>query len=231
MTAIPEAFEPPSLGKAWGLSLKHFPAFLTVSLVSAVVAAIGYGIFGVLWYVVSELLLHGSSDSSGLAMITGYVVGGIAALPILVIWSLLLILFQAIPAIYFAKGEVVSVGRSFQLLMEKPWRYILAGALFGVILNVGLNLCYLPGLAVAVVGPVFINKIFTTDQGIMDALSSSFSAVYKSEHLWPFIFIQFLVGLVAIVACSCSCFILAFLFIPAASFYIQNVAYRRGILA
>ena len=231
MTAIPEAFEPPSLGKAWGLSLKHFPAFLTVALVSAVVAGIGYGIFGVLWFVVSELLLHASSDSSGLAMITGYVVGGIGSLPILVVWSLLLILFQAIPAIYFAKGEVVSIGRSFQILMEKPWRYIFAGALFGVILNVGLNLCYVPGIVVAMIGPVFINKIFTTDQDIVGALTSSFDAVYKSEHVWSFVFIQLLVGTIALVACSCSCFILAFLFVPASSFYIQNVAYRRGILS
>jgi hypothetical protein len=235
MTAIPEAFEPPSLGKAWGLSVKHLPAFLTVSIVSALVAGLAYGIFAVLGIAVfsifQSLAQNSSSDSAGLGILAGYVVGGIGALPLLVIWSLLLILLQAIPAIYFVKGEVVAIGQSFGLLMERPWRYILAGILFGIVLNVGLNLCYLPGLAVAIVGPVYINKIFTTDQGVVDAFSSSFSAVYRSEHLWPFIGVQFLVGIVAIVACSCSCLILAFLIIPAASFYVQNVAYRLGILS
>jgi len=146
------------------------------------------------------------------------------------IWALLVVLLSAIPAIYFAEGEVVTVGGAFKLLMSRPWRYIWAGLLFSIALFLG-NLLIVPGLAVAFVGPIYVNKVFTTNLGVIEAFTSSFSALFKSEHWLPFVGICILAGLVAQIAALCSCGLLGFLAIPAVSFYIQNVAYRRGILS
>lgn len=235
MTAIPEAFEPPSLGKAWGLSVKHLPAFLVLAIVVALLAGLAYVVYGLLTYVglaaVMSVMGSSSSDSVGVGLLVGQGVGGLGALPLVMLLSLLMVLFQAIPAVYFNKGEVITIGRSFGLIMERPWRYVWAGIVFSFAVLIGSFLCYLPGVAVALVAPVYTNKIFNSDQSVIDAFSSSFSAVYKSEHVWPFVGIQILVGLVVGLAYTCSCGLLGFLAIPAASFYVQNVAYRRGILA
>jgi hypothetical protein len=90
--------------------------------------------------------------------------------------------------------------------------------------------CILPGVAVALVTPVYVNKIFTTEMSILDAFSSSFQAVYRSENGWTFVGIQILAGIVVIVVSLCTCG-LGLLFAPAmAGFYVQNAAYRQGVL-
>jgi len=237
MTAIPEAFEPPSLGKACGLSVKHLPAFLVLAIVVALVGGLTVAVWMLLTYLgfgaANSIMGSSSSDPVGVGLLVGYGLGGLGAMPFLMLLSLLSVLFQAIPAVYFSKGEVITIGRSFGLIMERPWRYVWAGIVFTFAVAIGSFLCYIPGLAVAFVGPVYTNKIFNSDLAVMEAFSSSFSAVYKSEHLWPFIGIQILIGLVVSLVNLFSCGILGILFfliIPATSFYVQNVAYRSGIL-
>ena len=236
MTAIPAAFEPPSLGKAWDLTMKHFATFLVVAIAALVVGGIAYGVFAVLFYLGMTALSVAfgggafASDQMYAWMLGGYAFGAIGALPILMIWLLLVVLLSAIPAVYFAQGEVITVGGAFKLMMGRPWRYIWAGTLFSVAAFIG-NLLFIPGLAVAFVGPIYVNKVFTTNLGVFQAFTSSFSALFKSGHWLPFIGIQLLAGLIAYIAFSCSCGLLGFLAIPALSFYIQNVAYRRGILS
>lgn len=235
MTAIPAAFEPPSLGKAWDLSVKHLVTFLVVAVAALVVGGIAYLVMLLLGltssFALQAVIGSGSSDGASLAFLIGQAVGWIGSLPFVMIWCLLLVLLSAIPAVYFSTGEEITPAGAFKLLMQRPWHYIWAGIVFTVAVLVGSVLCYLPGLVVAFVGPVYINKIFTTELGAIEALRASFNAVYGSEHRWAFIGIQILVGLVAGIAYSCSCGLLGFLAIPAASFYIQNVAYRRGILS
>lgn len=237
MTAIPAAFEPPSFGKAWDLTVKHFATFLVLAIAAVVVGGIAYVLFGVLFYLgmtAISLVLgggYGSSDQVFTSVLGGYAFGAVGALPFVLIWALLVVLLSAIPAVYFADGEVVTVGGAFKLLMARPWRYILAGLVFSLALFVGNLLLFVPGLAVAFVGPIYVNKIFTTNLGVVEAFTSSFSALYKSEHWLPFVGICLLAGLIAQLASLCSCGLLGFMAIPAISFYIQNVAYRRGILS
>ena len=129
-----------------------------------------------------------------------------------------------------AMDETVTVDRAFRALLQRPWRYLLAGLLFTVVSVVGLFLCILPGVAVFLVTPVYVNKIFTTDRPILDAFSSSFQAVYRSENGWTFVGIELLAGLVVVVVSICTCG-LGLLVAPAvASFYVQNAAYRQGVL-
>lgn len=235
MTAIPAAFEPPSFSKAWDLTIKHFATFLVVAIAALVVGGIAYALVLLLGLVASlafqAVIGNASSDAQSLAFLLGQLVGWIGSMPFVLLWCLLLVLLSAIPAIYFTNGEVITPDAAFKLLLARPWRYIWAGIVISVATFIGSLLCYLPGLVVAFVGPVYINKVFTTDLGVIEAFKSSFAAVYGSEHRWAFIGIQILVMLIAGLAYSCSCGLLGFLAIPAASFYVQNVAYRRGILS
>lgn len=236
MTAIPAAFEPPSLGKAWDLTMKHFATFLVVAIAAAVIGGIAYGVFallGILGGTALSVAFGGNSansDQVATLFLGGYAFGGIGAFPFLLIWLLLVVLLSAVPAVYFAKGEVVTSGAALKLLWDRPWRYIWAGMVFSLAVFIG-NLLFIPGLAISFVGPVYVNKVFTTNLSVLDAFTSSFGAVYKSDQWLPFIGIQILAGLVAMIAYSCSCGLIGFLVIPALSFYIQNVAYRRGILS
>ena len=45
-------------------------------------------------------------------------------------------------------------------------------------MTIGFLLCILPGLAVALVTPVFVNRIFVADLGISEAFAQSFQVVY-----------------------------------------------------
>lgn len=231
MTAIPAAFEPPSLGKAWDLSVKHFATFLVLAIAVFLLGALGAGLVVLVACAFQAAL--GSPYGSSMPFVTGLAVGSIGALPVYMIAGLLGVLLSAIPAVYFATGEVITVSGAFKLVMQRPWRYLLAGMLFSAAYSIG-SILLVPGLAVLYVGPVYINKIFTTDLGVVQAFTSSFSALYKSDQWLGFVGIQILVSLVILVASICSLGLLSlvgFLVIPASSFYIQNVAYRRGILS
>lgn len=92
-------------------------------------------------------------------------------------------------------------------------------------------LCILPGIAVALVGPVYVNKVFTTDQPVLDAFGASFQAVYRSPKGLEFVGIELLTGLVVGVVSVVTCGLGALVAVPVASFYIQNVAYHRGVLS
>lgn len=257
MMAIPEAYEAASFSKAWDLTVKHFLTFLLVAVAAILIGGIGFLIVlfsGVLIGMFFNAASFSSQDAtiSNMALLVGQILRWIVSLPFSVIGQLLVVLLSAIPAVYFATGETIAPGAAFNLLLARPWRYILAGIVFGAAVLVGFFLCVLPAFAVGFVGPVYTNKIFTSDMGVFDALSSSFSDVYKSDQCWPFIGIQVVVALVGSLPYLCcvfpawtanavlplialpayvvsillvSCFVL-----PVSSFYLQNVAYRRGIL-
>jgi uncharacterized membrane protein len=122
------------------------------------------------------------------------------------------------------------VDGAFRTLLKRPWRYLLAGILFTIAAVVGTLFCVLPGIAVLLITPVYVNKIFTTEMSIFDAFSSSFQAVFRSEHGWAFVGIQVLAGLVVIVVSVCTCGLGILVAPPMASFYVQNAAYRQGVL-
>jgi hypothetical protein len=135
-----------------------------------------------------------------------------------------------VPAMYYATGETVAIVDAFKALFRRPWRYLIAGILFVVAVLVGFTFCFLPGIVVLLVAPVYVGKIFTTELSILAAFGSSFQAVYCSENSFTFVAIEIVVGLVVIAVSVFSCG-LGLLFAPSiASFYVQNAAYRQGVL-
>lgn len=105
------------------------------------------------------------------------------------------------------------------------------GVLFTVVAAVGFVLCILPGLAVTLVMPMYVNRVFLTDQPIPDAFSSSLQAVYGSPQGSVFAGIELLAWLPVLVVSVFTCFLGSLVAVPVASFYIQNAAYHREVLS
>ncbi len=232
IVAAPLAYEQPTLNKAWEAFVAHIPTILIIWIATAILAALGVGaqlLFTVLGNSLSGVSLGSAIDGSSSTTL-GMALGQLGQIPFSILSNLVAVLFAAVPAMYYATGETITVDRAFRALMARPWRYLLAGVLFTVVSVIGFLACILPGIAVALVTPVYVNKIFTTDMPILDAFSSSFQAVYRSENGWTFVGIELLAGLVVVVVSICTCGI-GLLVAPAvASFYVQNAAYRQGVL-
>ena len=223
--AAPIAFEPPSIQKAWQAFLQHIPVVLVSwvgSIVLSLLAVLAYGLI-----IVAMSAIIGSSDASlGL----GAVLAQLVQLPFSILASLLSVQLVAVPALYYERGEVVTISTAAQLLTGRWWRYVLAGLFFSLVTTIGFLLCILPGIAVALVTPVFVNRIFVTDMGIGEAFSQSFEVVYRSENGLSFVGLEVLTAVVAGLLALATCGLGAFVVIPMASFFLQNVAYERGLL-
>jgi hypothetical protein len=199
--------------------------FLVIWVGSIVVALLG-GLLSML-IVISVGGLGGSSES---AFSLGAILGQLTQIPFSILSSLLSVLMVAIPAVYYERGEVVTVGAAMALLRERFWRYVLAGLFFSIVMTIGLLLCVLPGLAVALVTPVFVNRIFVTEMTIGEAFSQAFQVVYRSENGMSFVGLEVLAAIVAALLTVLTCGLAGLVVIPMASFYLQNTAYQRGLL-
>jgi hypothetical protein len=199
--------------------------FLLIWVGSIVVALLG-GLLSML-IVISVGGLGGSSES---AFSLGAILGQLTQIPFSILSSLLSVLMVAIPAVYYERGEVVTVGAAMALLRERFWRYVLAGLFFSIVMTIGLLLCVLPGLAVALVTPVFVNRIFVTEMTIGEAFSQAFQVVYRSENGMSFVGLEVLAFIVTALSTVLTCGLAVLVVVPMASFYLQNSAYQRGLL-
>ena len=223
--AAPIAHEPPSIQKAWQAFLQHIPVLLVIWVGSILLSLLGVLAYALVIVVVSATL--GSSDA---ALGLGAVLAQLVQLPLTILASLLSVLLVAVPALYYERGEVVTISAALQLLTGRWWRYVLAGLFFSLATSIGFVLCILPGIAVALVTPVFVNRIFVTEMTIGEAFSQSFQVAYRSQNGLSFVGLEVLAGLVVGLLALVTCGLGVFVVIPMASFFLQNVAYERGLL-
>jgi hypothetical protein len=171
----------------------------------------------------------GSGSESALSLATA--LGQLGQVPFAILSSLVGVLFVAVPALYYERGEVISVQDAFAALLRRPLRYLLAGVFFSVVTAIGFVLCIVPGIVVALVMPIYVNRIFLTDQSITDAFAQSFQAAYGSEQGRSFVGIEILAWLLVLVVSVCTCGLGALLAVPVSSFYLQNAAYHKGVIS
>ncbi|WP_216916188.1 MULTISPECIES: hypothetical protein [unclassified Synechococcus] len=223
------AYEPPSISKAWDAFLAHIPTILLIWVVTIVIGVIGF----VVSLALTTLGVGLSSGAAGADSAAGLaaVLGNLVQLPFTILSNLVGVLFVAVPAMHYASGETIDAEAALRVLMHRPVRYILAGALFTIVAAIGFVLCILPGIAVTLVMPVYVNKIFLTDSPIPEAFSSSFQAVYGSPQGRIFAGIELLAWLLVLVVSVFTCFLGSLVAVPVATFYIQNAAYHRGVLS
>ncbi len=166
--ASPAATEQPTLNRAWQAFLAHVPTMLLIWVTTAVISAVGLAIY--LGVNLIVFAVAGGENMSDAASVTALAVGQLGQLPFSILSSLVGVLFTAVPALHYATGETIGIEAAFRALWARPWRYLLAGLLFSLAVVIGLLLCVLPGIAVALVMPVYVNKVFNTDLPVPDAL-------------------------------------------------------------
>ena len=233
IVAAPIAYEQPTLNKAWEVFVAHIPTILIIWIATAILTGLGVGaqlLFTLIGSSLSGASLESALEGGSQTPALGVLLGQLGQFPFTVLSGLVGVLFAAVPAMYYDSGETITVDRAFRVLLKRPWRYLLAGILFTVVFVIGLLVCILPGVAVALVAPVYVSKIFTTDMAILDAFSSSFQSVYRSANGWTFIGIQLLAIVVMVVVSICTCGLGILVAPPVAHFYVQNAAYRQGVL-
>ena len=219
------------LQTTWKIYKSHWKTFLALT---------GFIILAALIYAVLDTIL----SIVGLApiMYSDYEYVGTGALiasliirtPIYLIYlfvvSLLSVLYCVIPALYFKNQEIITWKVPYKVLKENFRRYLLAGILFNVCVLIGLLLCIIPGIAVLIVGPTYLNKIACSDMPIIKSFKSSFQAVYKSPNLLSYIGMQVLAAIIYSVPTICTCGIGSIITLPMICIYSQHLAYNKGIL-
>lgn len=228
--AAPIAYEQPSINRAWRAFVDHLPV-LAVVLASLLGIGVVAAIVIIPIVLVIGLLGTPLTGSMELSLLIGQLVGYLGQIPFYILYCLVQVLFTAVPAMHYESGLTITPGMAFQALGRRWQRFLLAGLLFTVVSVVGFLLCVVPGIAVCLVGPVYVNRIFNTNESITDAFSRSFQAVFRSERGMNFVIAQLLAFLVVIVLTICTCGLGGLVFVPMAMFYIQNSAYYHGVLS
>lgn len=227
--AAPIAYQQPTLNRAWEAFLAHVPAILLIWIASLVLAGVGLAVSAAIALV--ALALAGGGGAGEAAATLASLLGQLGQLPFSVLSSLVGVLGVAVPALYYAGGQTITPHDAFQALLRRPLRYLLAGLLFTLVTVIGLMLCVLPGLVVALVMPVYVNRVFVTDQPLPEAFSGSFQAVFRSPKGLTFLGIELLAWLLVLVVSVCTCGVGALLAVPVSTFYLQNAAYHLGVIS
>ena len=213
-----------TLRESWKDTVAHVPTLLLTWL-----ASIAIGIIGMVVYYGIIFLFSAVDDGSGAGVGIGVILSQLSNIPFWILQSLIGVMFTAIPAVYYQRGEVVGFSDVYSILMSRLGRYILAGVLFTVASTLGIFICVLPGLIIFASMPVYVNKVFTTDQPVWDCFTSSFASVYGSEKGWALVGIQLMAFLLAFVTCG-FCIIGLIVYIPLVTFFIQLYVSRSGLV-
>ena len=131
-----------TLREAWKDTIAHVPTLLLTWL-----ASLAVGLAGLVVYWVIALLFSALDDGSGVGAGMGAIFGQLSSIPFSLLQRLISVLFTAIPALYYQRGEgVVTFSDAYSLLVARLGRYLLAGVLFTIAATVGIFLCFLPGV-------------------------------------------------------------------------------------
>ena len=91
-----------TLREAWKDTIAHVPTLLLTWLASVAVAVLGFIVYWVIFLLFSSL-----DDGSGVGAGMGMIFGQLSGIPFWLMQNLIGVLFTAIPAIYYQRGEGV----------------------------------------------------------------------------------------------------------------------------
>lgn len=130
----------------------------------------------------------------GLILITALVVpvlldsdSFVDSLLITILANLAGVLMIAVPAVYYSTDRCPKPGEIVSILSHKPLRYLLAGLQFVIVEAVGLLLCIIPGILVALTSPLYVHYVFTTDLNLISCLSKAFKLAMTALYLQNYI--------------------------------------------
>jgi hypothetical protein len=95
----------------------------------------------------------GSTGDSTTGIYISMIISYIVQIPLWVLSQLVGVLFVAVPALYYAFGEVVTISEAFRTLFSRPLRYISAGILFSLAILIGSLFGIIPFIGVGLSMP------------------------------------------------------------------------------
>ena len=211
-----------NIAQAWQDFLKHITTM-------AVIFAATIGIYILDLSVYFAIILVGQVVGSAELQPLFEVAANIITIPLDIALSLVGVLFSAVPAVYYSQDKRVGPKEAFSLLYRRFWRYLAAGIVYTVFCTLGLLFCIVPGLIVGLAMPIYVDRVFNSDQDPVQALSSSINALFKSGKGWEFVGIQLLTGFISLVLMVCTCG-LGILAAPAGLFYVQRIGRLKGVI-
>jgi hypothetical protein len=227
--AAPIAYEAPTIQRSWRDFVEHIPAMLLIWVSSILLALVGFGVYVLI--ALAGTALRGNVPDPESVSTFSTVLAQIGQLPFSILSNLAWVLLVAVPALHYDSGSIISAEAAFKALLERPLRYLLAGVFFSLVAGIGFVLCILPGIAVALVMPVYVNRIFLTDRPILEIFSASFQAVYRSKNSFSFVIVELVAILLVFVVSLCTCGLGALIAVPTCNFYLQNAAYHYGVIS
>tara|TARA_Y100001968_G_C19312300_1_gene694849 strand:- start:222 stop:917 length:696 start_codon:yes stop_codon:yes gene_type:complete len=219
------AYKPPTIGDSWRAFKYHLGTFVGIYLIMFILAIISNVILEVFTTLISAL-----GDYSEGAIYLGIFLGLLFNLPFSIVNNLFGISLLAVPSIYYSTEEVISFNRLINIFKSGFWRYVFAGVFWTLAIFLGILFCFIPGIILSMMTPIYVHKIFTTNLTILESFKNSWSSLFNSGKAPQFFGVSILVGLVTVVATILTCGIGGLIVIPMAWFYIFNYASHIGVI-
>ncbi len=147
------AREEASLNEAWTAFLAHLPTMLLIWLASSAAIFIAWLVGFVAMLLCMAIFAGGSAGDSTTGIYISMIISYIVQIPLWVLSQLVGVLFVAVPALYYAFGEVVTISEAFRTLFSRPLRYISAGILFSLAILIGSLFGIIPFIGVGLSMP------------------------------------------------------------------------------
>ncbi len=147
------AREEASLNEAWTAFLAHLPTMLLIWLASSAAIFIALLVGFVALSLCTAIFVGGSAGDTTTGIYISMIISYIVQIPLWVLSQLVGVLFVAVPALYYAFGEVVTISEAFRTLFSRPLRYISAGILFSLAILIGSLFGIIPFIGVGLSMP------------------------------------------------------------------------------
>jgi len=147
------AREEASLNEAWTAFLAHLPTMFLIWLASSAAIFIALLVGFVALSLCTAIFVGGSAGDTTTGIYISMIISYIVQIPLWVLSQLVGVLFVAVPALYYAFGEVVTISEAFRTLFSRPLRYISAGILFSLAILIGSLFGIIPFIGVGLSMP------------------------------------------------------------------------------
>jgi hypothetical protein len=225
----PPSAPQPTLQSAWNLFVANWRTYLYLQL-----TLLGLAVASVLISMIVTLIALAVSAgvSADVRESVTQLVASVLNLPFSILYQvlggLLGVLLSALPALYFTTGVHPSFREGLTLMIARARRYVLAGLLASIAGGLGILLCVIPGLIVMALTPIYIRRIFTSEEPIWGAFHASFRDLFASPHSWGLIGYE-LLALLLVTISALFCLLPLLVTIPLAAIFIQQYLAAWGI--
>jgi hypothetical protein len=212
----------PTLQSAWNLFVAHWRIYLALQLTVLALALVSVAISLLITVIAMAVTAGVSAD---LRESVTQLVSSALNLPFSIVYQvvagLIGVLLSALPALWFATGHHPSYREGLALLRSNPRRYVLAGLLVSVAAGLGILLCLIPGLIVMALTPIYVRRVFTSEEPLWPAFRTCFNDLFSSPHSWGLVGYE-LLSTVLIAISALFCLLPLLVTVPLAAIFIQQ---------